>query len=604
VNLSTFYGTGEEFTITIEYNGHPPEPYGMFFKEYDGHPVCFTSCEPFGARSWWPCKDFPFDKADSAEIIVTHADFFGPRDIDCISNGRLLSKIGDGFTFTSHWFEKYPIATYLISLSISDYDRVVQNWEYAPGETMPVEHNYFPSVPPSSPSGSTYYMVNYTIPSLDALSYYFGLYPFYDEKYGHSQWTYGGAMEHQTSTTIGHNFNTEYVIAHELGHQWAGDNVTCATFNHIWLNEGFASYTEVLHFEYNYGWPTAYNWLMSQRRIDAGTPYVEDIENDPIFDHVTVYDKGSWLVHMLRHQMGDSLFFAAMQDFFLTSEFAGRSATTEDLSQHVSQYYGSDMSWFFDAWVYQEGQPNYKYSYTSEPSGSGRGELVTLFLDQENSDGIFPMNVDIVAHAGIYDTSFTIWNGNEVNVYQFVLPYPPSYFEIDPEDHILKTVEQVPFTMRIAVGGLPDAIVDEEYSFDFWAIGGVPDYEWEHVSGQLPNGLAFNEITGELSGIPDSVGDHSFTIRCTDSDSPPNVDEREFSISVVERTFTRGDCDGSGAIDVDDAVFLVAYIFSGGPAPDPIDAGDVDCSGGIDVDDVVYLVAYIFSGGPPPPDEC
>jgi aminopeptidase N len=604
VNLGSYFNPGDEFTIKIEYNGHPPYPYGMFFKEYDGHPVCYTSCEPFGARSWWPCKDFTFDKADSAEIIVKHPAFFGPKDIDCISNGILLSKVGGGTYFTSHWFEKYPITTYLVSLSISDYRTVVQHWEYAPGENMRVEHNYFPGKPPDDMSGSTYYMVNYTLPSLDALSYYFGLYPFWDEKYGHSHWTGGGAMEHQTSTTIGPNFNTEWVIVHELGHQWAGDIVTCETFNHIWLNEGFASYTEVLHYEYHYGWSYAHSWLMTQERINVGTPYIENIETDPIFHTATVYDKGSWLAHMLRRQMGDALFFPAMQDFYQTSEFYGGSATSEDLCEHLSQYYGSDMSWFFDAWVYQNGQPNYKYSYTYQPDGAGRGQLVTFFLEQQNVDGVFPMNVEIMAHMGGSDTTLTVWNDDEIDVYQFVLPYAPTYFEIDPDDNILKTVEQVSFAMRIAVGDLPDAFLDWPYSFIFTAIGGVPGYVWEHVGGQLPDGLTFNETTGELSGTPASHGDYSFTIRCTDSDSPANVEEREFSISVRELIFTRGDCDDSGGIDIDDVVFLINYIFAGGPAPNPIDAGDADCSGEVDIDDATYLIAYIFSGGPPPPEEC
>lgn len=607
VNLAQYYNPGDQFTIRVEYNGHPYGGAiwdGMRFDEFDGHPVAFTICEPFGSRNWWPCKDFPFDKADSAEIIVEHQAYIGPRDIDCVSNGVLISKIGDGTTFTSHWMERHPIATYLVALSITDYSRIMQYWEYEPGKNMPVEQYHFAGVPPSSMSGATYYMVNYTIPSLDALSYYFGRYPFYDEKYGHTQMVGGGAMEHQTSTSIGHNFNTEYVIAHELGHHWAGDNVTCEDFHHIWVNEGFASYTEVLYFEYTYGSSYAYSWLLSQEHINAGTPYVEDIEHDPIFDGITVYDKGSWLAHMLRQQMGDSLFFPAMQDFYLTSEFAGRSATTEDLCAHVSQYYGSDMSWFFDAWVYQNHQPNYKYSHSSEPLPTRDGYLVTLVLEQQNTDGIFPMHVEVRAYGGGVDSTFTVWNANEVDVYQFTSQYPPTWFQIDPDDHILKTVEQVPFTMHIAVGDVPDAHLDRPYGFSFWAIGGVPEYSWELAAGELPSGITFDQGTGILAGNPSELGEWSFTIRCTDSDSPANIEERTYTISVTELIFTRGDCDNSGGIDIDDVVFLINYIFTGGPAPDPIDAGDADCSGEVDIDDAVYLIAYIFTGGPPPPEDC
>lgn len=594
---------GEQFTVKIEYNG---TPYyynldGMSFYTFNGRKVCYTNCEPWGARNWWPCKDFPFDKPDSADIIITHPTTYGGYPMDCVSNGKLVSVVNNGNgTTTTHWFEKYPITTYLVAIVVTEFEQATQQWEYAPGEYMPIEHNYYPDVPPSATWGSTYYMVNYTVPSLDALSYWWGLYPFYDEKYGHMHYGWGGAMEHQTCTSISPYFDAEYVIGHELAHQWAGDLVTCSPFNHMWLNEGFASYSEVLYLEYTYGWPTAEFWLGTQRHTHAGSPYVEDLANDDVFDGTTVYDKGSWLVHMLRHQMGDSLFFPAMQYYFHESEFSGGSASTEDLNSVVSQFYGSDMSWFFDAWVYQEGQPNYKYSYRYEEEPSGRGYLVDFFLEQDNMDGLFPMNVEIVAFAGDFDTMYYVWNGTYGDPWQFHLPNPPDSFQIDPDDKILKTVQNVPFTMHIETNIIPDAIIGEPYSFFLKAVAGVPDYHWEKILGQLPVGISLNEDTGELFGTPTWVADNWFRVSCTDSDSPPNIDIRDLSMSVVEPPIEKGDCDGSGEIDVDDVVFLIEYIFADGPAPDPIDIGDVDCSDSIDIDDAVYLINFIFSGGPPP----
>ncbi|MBU1318758.1 MAG: hypothetical protein KKG33_08930 [candidate division Zixibacteria bacterium] len=605
VNFTTPLNDGDEFTLKVEYDGYPStsDGLGMFFYSYSGRRVCYTNCEPWGARNWWPCKDFTFDKPDSANIIITHPTTYGGYTMDLVSNGLRQSVTDNGNgTTTTHWLEKHPIATYLVALVLTDFNQTNQSWEYAPGEFMPVEHNYYPTTSPSDSSYSTYYMVNYTLPALDALSYYWGLYPFWDEKYGHMHFGWGGAMEHQTCTSISPTFNTEYVIAHELAHQWSGDQVTCAPVNHMWINEGFASYAEVLYFEYHYGSSYAKTWLSYQEHINAGTPYVEDLETDNVFDGTTVYDKGSWLVHMLRNQMGDDLFFPAMQDFFLTSEFAGGSASTDDLNSVVSQYYGSDMSWFFDTWVYQEGQPDYRYSYDYEPDTIlGTGYFVYFILEQQNMDGVFPMHVDIVAHAGDYDSAFTIWNTSEVDVYTFNLPNPPTSFEIDPDDKILKTAGQVPFSMHIASPGrLPDAVLGEPYSYTLQAIGGVPDYTWQKTLGQFPVGMTFNGTTGVLSGTPTWVADYFFRLRCTDSDSPPKVDERAFTLAVVEESFPRGDCDGSGEIDIDDVVYLIAYIFSGGPAPDPLESGDVDCSTEIDIDDVVYLIEYIFTGGPAP----
>jgi hypothetical protein len=181
------------------------------------------------------------------------------------------------------------------------------------------------------------------------------------------------------------------------------------------------------------------------------------------------------------------------------------------------------------------------------------------------------------------------------------MPNPPDSFRIDPDGKILKTVQQVPWSMHISSGSIPDPIYGEPFSYTLQAVAGVPDYTWEKIQGQFPYGLTLNESTGELYGTPGWVGQSFFKVRCTDSDSPPNVDERSYVVTVVEvSSEMRGDCDGSGGIDIDDVVFLINYIFSGGPAPDPVEMGDVNCEAGIDIDDAVYLIAYIFASGPEP----
>jgi hypothetical protein len=151
---------------------------------------------------------------------------------------------------------------------------------------------------------------------------------------------------------------------------------------------------------------------------------------------------------------------------------------------------------------------------------------------------------------------------------------------------------------------MPPVYFQEPFYYQFWAIGGEPPYEWNRWLGQLPYGLTLTQ-DGVLSGTPGSVGTWYFRILV--EDQLGGSDDTWISITVEEPpppVYICGDADGSEAVDIDDVVYLIAYIFSGGPAPDPIESGDADCLGGIDIDDVVYLISYIFSGGPEPCADC
>jgi hypothetical protein len=153
---------------------------------------------------------------------------------------------------------------------------------------------------------------------------------------------------------------------------------------------------------------------------------------------------------------------------------------------------------------------------------------------------------------------------------------------------------------------MPPAIVGEPFYYEFWAINGVEPLFWTKVLGTLPLGLTLDHNTGILSGTPSYEYSYAFSLAVTDSDTPPNTDTVWIVIDVIspQPQYICGDADGSEAVDIDDVVYLIAYIFSGGPEPYPMEAGDADCSGTVDIDDVVYLVAYIFSGGPEPCHDC
>lgn len=596
--------SGEECRITVNYSCYPNDGGAMVYYYDEGSHVCFTSCEPYWSRFWWPCKDWPFDKPDSLDIVATH-----PDNYTFVSNGLMRARVdnGDG-TATTNWHTRYPVATYLVFVGCTDYGRFDQSWEYAPGQFMPIEQYYYPGYPPDFNWSSAYFYKHFTIPSLEALSYWHTLYPFIEEKYGHNHFGWGGAMEHQTCTSISPTFCTDWVIAHELAHQWGGDLVTCRDFHHMWLNEGFASYSEALYYKYHYGDEQWKSWLDGQKHLDAGTPYVEDLEHDNVFDGVTVYDKGSWLFYMLHMILGDDDFRIAMDNYFHDPELAFASAYTSDLERVCSEVYGAPMDWFFDKWVYCPGNPEYLYSYMYEENLKADSYKISLFVDQIQAYTFFPMPVEIVVYGAGYDTSLTVFNNTPGQVFQFDLPVSPDSILLDPNEKILRRVTFEPdFGVHIVGKQLPDAYLGTPYSVEIESVGGTPPFSWSKVGGQLPYGLTISDDGScdmILEGTPTYASDYSFTLRIEDSSDPVRISQCIFQLVVNPPPPICGDANGDQEVNVTDIVSMINYIYLGGPVPDPEEVGDVNCDGKISLTDIIYLVNYIFRGGDEPCHDC
>ncbi len=151
----------------------------------------------------------------------------------------------------------------------------------------------------------------------------------------------------------------------------------------------------------------------------------------------------------------------------------------------------------------------------------------------------------------------------------------------------------------------PNGYLNQPYSYRFWAVGGLEPYTWEIVSGDLPYGLVFSgDTVGTVSGKPSYSATFFFTVACRDSDMPAKRDTLSVSVQVTAPPNICGDANGSRAVDISDAVYLIAYIFAGGASPLPYASGDADCSGAVDISDAVFLIAYIFSGGSLPCQGC
>jgi aminopeptidase N len=581
-----------EFGMSVYYHGTPffDGQQGMGFGSVSNHTMCWTNCEPFGSRYWWPCKDYPLDKPDSIDLYIDY-----PSTYKCMSNGAIISDVANGSgRKLIHFKHNYPVATYLIAITCTDFVASTQTWNYD-GHSMPV---YSYTINNFAKNAFEAWM----IPVLNTLSSRWGTYPFINEKAGNAHYGWGGAMEHQTTSFYNPTFYNDWVIAHETGHQWWGDMITCNTFNHIWLNEGFASYSEALFFEARDGNAAYKNWMQSQRYLGGGTVYVEDLINDDIFSSDLVYDKGSWVVHMLRGVLGDTLFFNhAIKDYY-NSQYKYGSATTENLSAIVTNAAGTDMSWFFNEWIYGNGNPAYEISYECSPDPEGGYRLLYLILQAQTGGTYFkmPIKTQFVTTGGTIDT--VIWNEGVSQVYDLHFADSVTNVIFDNDQWILRTVVTKPLEMTIVTGSLPKGYNNVPYYVKLEAMAGVPPYYWTLLGGDLPLGVELEgDTVGVLSGTPNFPTTYYFTIQCVDSDTPPVVRQRNYVVEVLDSSPPlSGDANGNGVINVSDVVFLINYIFSSGPAPNPLAVGDADCSGSINISDAVRLVNYIFSGGAAP----
>ncbi len=376
ITLDRSYGSGEMVTTDIYYRGVPGSSgFGSFtFSSHLGTPWVYTLSEPYGAKDWWPCKDHPSDKADSVDIWVTVDSTFKVG-----SEGKLVAVINNGNgTSTYQWAERYPISTYLVSMAITNFAEFTNWFRYTPTDSMPVLNYVLPEHLTSAQTN-----LPRTIDMLSIYSSRYGLYPFINEKYGHSEFGWGGGMEHQTMTSL--NGFSESLVAHELAHMWYGDMITCANWPNIWLNEGFATYSVAVYYEGKYGfsnYTTYINSQMSSARNAVGTIHVQDTSNTgTLFNGNLVYAKGACVLHMLRHVLGDSTFFRSMRSYAFDPRFRFGVATTENFREVCETVSGDSLGYFFNEWIYGEKYPRYSYSWRAIADTDG-GYVVPIRIQQ------------------------------------------------------------------------------------------------------------------------------------------------------------------------------------------------------------------------------
>lgn len=371
VTLDRVYHYGEGFTIAVQYHAKPR--IGLHFikpvPEDPTRPVqAWTFGQPRYHSYWFPCHDAPNDRA-TTEVVATV-----PSQFLTVSNGNLVEVINNGNTKTHHWRHDVPHAVYLISLVVGDFAVIQDNYQEKP-VTYYVRKDRQEDAPLYM--GQTPEMMRF-------FSDFTGVeYPY--DKYAQTVVeVYTGAMEHTTCTTHSFallmdkkaalDFDLVSVVAHELAHQWFGDLVTCRDWANGWLNEGFATYFEELWGEHNLGNDEFKCSMLRTKNLYLAEDqlyrrpivyYAYYDQGFELFDR-HLYCKGAWVLHMLRHQLGDATFRRAIKAYL--ERFRTKEVVTSDLERTFEEVTGRSLARFFQQWVHSGGYPELEvdYSWDSE----------------------------------------------------------------------------------------------------------------------------------------------------------------------------------------------------------------------------------------------
>ena len=444
IDLGAEKMVGESITVVVQYEASPRR--GLYFVEpseaYPNKPFqIWTQGQDEDSKYWFPCYDFPNQKATSEVIVTVPSKYFA------LSNGRLLDIREGPDLKTFHWSQEVPHSVYLVTLVVGEYVQLKE-------EVNGVSIEYY--VPPGREEdayrsfGNTPDMVKFFAEKIGVE------YPY--NKYAQvvvSDFIFGG-MENTTATTLtdttlhdskAHlDFSSDSLVAHELAHQWFGDLLTCRDWSHAWLNEGFATYFEALYEEYHkgrdeflYSMRETADTYLEEDRSRYRRPMVTNVYGRPIdlFDR-HLYEKGALVLHMLRYVLGDKLFWKAINHY--TTKHREGIVVTSDLQRSIEEATGRSLDWFFEQWVYRAGYPQYKVDYTWESETSMARIAVSQTQAIDDTTPLFrmPINIDLVSDDA---SSFTIEISEKEQVFHFPMKSKPQLVRFDPENWVLKTLE-------------------------------------------------------------------------------------------------------------------------------------------------------------------
>jgi aminopeptidase N len=439
IHLRRAYTHRETLKISIDYVSMPKK--GAYFVEPDsGYPhkprQIWTQGEDMDNHHWFPCYDFPDDKATSEVTLIVQSDQ------EAISNGKLASVKEDrkAGTKTFHWEMNKPHSSYLVMFAVGDYAVLTDK-----AGSVPLEYYVY-----KNETADARECFKETPKIMEFFSKRIG-YPYPWEKYAQvciADFMYGG-MENTTATTLadyGAVYNARAridnspvsLIAHELAHQWWGDVVTCKNWRHLWLNEGFASYFDPLYFEYSRG-RDEFDYVMYKDQ-QAALNTDKTLPHKPIVSvgsyGVNVYSRGAAVLHMLRFTVGDSLFWSAIRRYIVQHQFT--PVETNDLRRSAEEASGKHLGRFFDQWVYKAGHPIFDVRYKWSDSARTISLTVRQTQSLDSLTGVFQTPVDIEVTTATGNTTHRITIASRETTVTLPCPDSPWLVIFDKGNWLLK----------------------------------------------------------------------------------------------------------------------------------------------------------------------
>lgn len=417
-------------SVTVYYKGQP-QPAGPLGLTFDvtpaGRPILATVSEPFYARSWWPCKDTVLDKALVNIYVVVPANMF------VASSGTLITIEGENRVFC--WSSQYPMTTYNVSLAVTEYASWTEQYVSPEGNEFPLEFHVFPEH-----EDIARYEFERVDQMIDFFSGLYGPYAFSQEKYGMAEVVLAGAMEHQTMTSYGDFFMTgdryyEGIVAHELSHHWWGNLLTLRDWNDVWLHEGLATFSDGLWREHISG-RAAYLQFLRQRSA-ACCGFIGPISPPVKLFNQTVYQKGAWMLHMLRELVGDTDFFAALRRLTSDPALRYRNFGTDEFVAAFEAQTGQPLDWFFDQWLHRTGRPELAVEWYAD-AGQERGTMlvhVRVLQVQDDEPWIFPLRLRLDLPSSTFDQD--LWVTGSTTEFALPLSEVPDAIQIDPDQQLL-----------------------------------------------------------------------------------------------------------------------------------------------------------------------